>query len=97
MKSETKSADLIWIDQEHLSTGEFDELRKLGILDENRKPKQFAFPEFTKGRKPVARHAVHAAQSLNEAYDYKRPSSFSRALSFDVAADWKVFNLGMQV
>jgi 2-iminobutanoate/2-iminopropanoate deaminase len=89
MKSGIKSANLIGINQEHLSPGEFDELRKLGILDESKKAKEFIFPEFTKGRKPVARHAVHAAHTLNEAYDYQRPSSFSRALSLNFA-DYRV-------
>ena len=89
MKSGIKSANLIGINQEHLSLGEFDELRKLGMLDESNKAKEFIFQEFTKGRKPVARHAVHAAHTLNEAYDYQRPSSFSRALSLNFA-DYRV-------
>ena len=35
------------------------------------------------------KHVVHAPQVLNEAYDYQRPSSFSRALRLDFG-DYKV-------
>jgi 2-iminobutanoate/2-iminopropanoate deaminase len=34
--------------------------------------------------KPVPKKAVSAPQILNEAYDYPRPSSFSRALRLDI-------------
>jgi enamine deaminase RidA (YjgF/YER057c/UK114 family) len=34
--------------------------------------------------KPIPRKAVSAPEVLNEAYDYPRPSSFSRALRLDI-------------
>lgn len=34
--------------------------------------------------RPVARKAICAPQALNEAYDYDRPSSFSRGLRLDI-------------
>jgi 2-iminobutanoate/2-iminopropanoate deaminase len=34
--------------------------------------------------KPIPRKAVSAPQVLNEAYEYERPSSFSRALRLDI-------------
>jgi len=37
-----------------------------------------------KSHKPVRKRAVRAPQVLNEAYDYPRPSSFSRALRLDI-------------
>ena len=37
-----------------------------------------------KGHRPVPKKAVSAPQVLNEAYDYRKPSSFSRALRLDI-------------
>ncbi len=37
-----------------------------------------------KSHKPVPRKAVSAPRALNEAYDYTKPSSFSRALRLDI-------------
>ena len=34
-------------------------------------------------RPPIEKHVVHAPQVINEAYDYQKPSSFSRALRLD--------------
>jgi enamine deaminase RidA (YjgF/YER057c/UK114 family) len=34
--------------------------------------------------KPIAKRAMHAPQVLNEAYCYKRPSSFSRGMRLDI-------------
>lgn len=41
-------------------------------------------PAHPLGRPPIARRAVSAPTVLNEAYSYDRPSSFSRALAFDI-------------
>ncbi len=41
-----------------------------------------AVPEKT--RRPLPRKAVSAPHTLNEAYDYPKPSSFSRALRLDI-------------
>ena len=37
-----------------------------------------------KSHKPIPRTAVSAPSTLNEAYDYPKPSSFSRALRLDI-------------
>ena len=37
-----------------------------------------------KSHKPMPKKAVRAPQTLNEAYDYPKPSSFSRALRLDI-------------
>jgi enamine deaminase RidA (YjgF/YER057c/UK114 family) len=37
-----------------------------------------------KSRKPIPKKAVSAPSTLNEAYDYPKPSSFSRALRLDI-------------
>jgi 2-iminobutanoate/2-iminopropanoate deaminase len=37
-----------------------------------------------KAHKPVPKKAVSAPQVLNEAFDYRKPSSFSRALRLDI-------------
>jgi 2-iminobutanoate/2-iminopropanoate deaminase len=69
------------IDVDRLSDGEREELQQLGML-----------PDET-GRLPAAgtrdgdaavwpRTATSVPQVLNEAYDYTKPSSFSRALAF---------------
>lgn len=34
--------------------------------------------------KPVSKRAISAPRALNEAYDYERPSSFSRGLRLDI-------------
>src|SRR5271166_4786096 len=37
-----------------------------------------------KSHKPIPKKAVSAPNTLNEAYDYPKPSSFSRALRLDI-------------
>jgi enamine deaminase RidA (YjgF/YER057c/UK114 family) len=37
-----------------------------------------------KSRRPIRKKAVSAPETLNEAYDYPKPSSFSRALRLDI-------------
>ncbi len=41
-------------------------------------------PQTQSGRKGLSKKAMHAPQVLNEAYDYARPSSFSRGLRVDL-------------
>ena len=73
-----------------LSAGEVDEIKKLGILDDNQQEKQFVFPDFYREGKKVEKRAVHAVRAiLNEAYDYVKPSSFSRALCLELG-EYKV-------
>lgn len=71
------------IDLENLSEGEKDEMIKLGILSDSNRVKAYKYPEIHLERPPIEKFAVHAPHVINEAYNYKRPSSFSRALRLD--------------
>ena len=71
------------IDLENLTDGEKEEMMKLGILSESNRFKAYKYPEVHLDRPPIEKFAVHAPSVINEAYDYKKPSSFSRALRLD--------------
>ncbi len=71
------------IDLDNLTDGEKDEMMKLGILSETNRIKAYKYPEVHLDRPPIEKFAVHAPSVINEAYDYKKPSSFSRALRLD--------------
>jgi enamine deaminase RidA (YjgF/YER057c/UK114 family) len=71
------------IDLDNLTDGEKEEMMKLGILSETNRPKAYKYPEVHLDRPPIEKFAVHAPSVINEAYDYKKPSSFSRALRLD--------------
>jgi enamine deaminase RidA (YjgF/YER057c/UK114 family) len=67
-----------------LSEGERGELAALGVLSGNG-TLQLAPPPPSPGPGgPIERHAIRAESVLNEAYDYARPSSFTRGLRFDI-------------
>ncbi len=68
------------IDLKTLTAGEKEEMQKLGILNGDNSLKQYKYPEVHYERPPIEKFAVHAPQVINEAYDYQKPSSFSRAL-----------------
>jgi 2-iminobutanoate/2-iminopropanoate deaminase len=76
--------DLLLIDITKLTDGERVEMRKLGILSGDNKINGSIYPSLHKERPPVEKHVVHVPQVLNEAYDYQKPSSFSRALRLDL-------------
>ena len=67
----------------NLTPGEKDEMMELGILSYNEKYKEFEMPDFHEDRPPISKKAVHAHNVINEAFDYARPSSFSRALRME--------------
>lgn len=71
------------IDLDNLTDGEKEEMMKLGILSESKSIKAYKYPEVHLDRPPIEKFAVHAPSVINEAYDYKKPSSFSRALRLD--------------
>ena len=71
------------IDLERLTDGERDEMIKLGILSEGNRLKSYKYPEVHLDRPPIEKFAVHAPNVINEAYDYQKPSSFSRALRLE--------------
>lgn len=71
------------IEAGRLSHGERQELIDLGMLSEELTIQPS--PTTPTERAPIQKRAVHATKVLNEAYDYfPRPSSFSRALAFEL-------------
>ncbi len=71
------------IDLSKLTDGERTEMKKLGILSQDDKFMEAVYPSIHSERPPIEKHVVHAPQVINEAYDYQKPSSFSRALRLD--------------
>jgi 2-iminobutanoate/2-iminopropanoate deaminase len=71
------------IDFTKLTEGERTEMIKLGILSEDNNLKDYYYPAVHSERPPIEKISVHAPQVINEAYDYQRPSSFTRALRLD--------------
>jgi 2-iminobutanoate/2-iminopropanoate deaminase len=74
----------ILIDFSKLTEGEREEMKKLGILSETNNMTDYTFPELHLDRPPVEKFAVHVPHVLNEAYNYQKPSSFSRALKLEL-------------
>jgi len=66
-----------------LSDGEREELAALGVLS-SQGAIQPAPPAPGGPDGPVEKHAIRAGSVLNEAYDYARPSSFTRGIRVDV-------------
>ena len=66
-----------------LTDGEKAEMKKLGILSNDDQVVDYIDPPVHKTRPPIEKQVVHVPQVLNEAYNYKKPSSFSRALRLD--------------
>ena len=71
------------IDLSKLTDGERIEMEKLGILSGDNKMTNYNYPSIHKNRPPIEKHVTHAPHVINEAYDYQKPSSFSRALRLD--------------
>jgi 2-iminobutanoate/2-iminopropanoate deaminase len=71
------------IDLNKLTDGEKIEMKKLGILSAYEKLGGYTYPAVHNNRPPIEKHVVHAPRVINEAYDYQKPSSFSRALRLD--------------
>jgi enamine deaminase RidA (YjgF/YER057c/UK114 family) len=67
-----------------LTAGEREEIIALGILSKNGDV-MLAPPPVPHGiGNAIDKRAVHAEAVLNEAYDYPRPSSFTRGIRFDL-------------
>ena len=79
----------ILIDLSKLTEGERIEMKKLGMLSDSNQVKESVYPLIHKERPPVEKFAVHAPQVINEAYNYQKPSSFSRALRLELG-DYKI-------
>jgi 2-iminobutanoate/2-iminopropanoate deaminase len=71
------------IDLSKLTDGERIEMKKLGILSGDNKISGYNYPSIHSNRSPIEKHVTHAPKVINEAYDYQKPSSFSRALRLD--------------
>jgi enamine deaminase RidA (YjgF/YER057c/UK114 family) len=71
------------IDLSKLTDGERIEMKKLGILSDENKIINSVYPLVHNDRPPIEKHVTHAPHVINEAYNYKKPSSFSRALRLD--------------
>jgi 2-iminobutanoate/2-iminopropanoate deaminase len=71
------------IDLSKLTDGERTEMKKLGILSDGNKLIPSVYPPVHKDRPAIEKHVTHAPHVINEAYDYQKPSSFSRALRLD--------------
>ena len=72
------------IDLSKLTDGEKIEMKKLGILSEDNNFVESVYPPIHVERPPIEKHVVHAPHTINEAYNYEKPSSFSRALRLDL-------------
>jgi 2-iminobutanoate/2-iminopropanoate deaminase len=77
------------IDLSKLTDGEKVEMKKLRILSDDNKIIESVYPPIHNKRPPIEKFVTHAPQVINEAYDYEKPSSFSRALRLDLG-DYKV-------
>ena len=71
------------IDLSKLTDGEKLEMKKLGILSDYNEINTYKYPEVHEDRPPIEKLVVHAPHVINEAYNYQKPSSFSRALRLD--------------
>jgi enamine deaminase RidA (YjgF/YER057c/UK114 family) len=68
-----------------LSGGEREELTALGILSsDGTRQSGPPVPELGVTGGPIGKHAIHNESVLNEAYDYPKPSSFTRGIRFDL-------------
>jgi len=72
------------IDLNKLTDGEKVEMKKLGLLSEKNEIVDSIYPELHSERPPIEKFVTHAPQVINEAYNYEKPSSFSRALRLDL-------------
>jgi enamine deaminase RidA (YjgF/YER057c/UK114 family) len=66
------------------SEGEREEMTALGLLSRQGDILLPSPPAPTAARRPIDKHPLQAGAVLNEAFDYLRPSSFSRGIRFDV-------------
>jgi len=81
---ETLEKNKLLIDLSKLTDGEEIEMKKLGILSDDNKIIDSVFPTIHNERPPIEKFVTHAPHTINEAYNYKKPSSFSRALRLDL-------------
>lgn len=80
----THTEPVLRVDLARLSDGEREELTQLGALSRGGDLRPYALPHHLAMRPTIPRKAVSSPGVLNEAYTYERPSSFSRAITFDI-------------
>jgi 2-iminobutanoate/2-iminopropanoate deaminase len=73
----------ILVNLSKLTDGEQTEMKKLGILSGDNQLIEFVNPRVHNNHPSLEKKVVHIPHTLNEAYDYQKPSSFSRALRLD--------------
>lgn len=73
----------VLVNLDNLTEGEREEMNKMGILSSDNEITEGRYPALHYERPPIAKHAVHAPNVINEAFNYEKPSSFSRALRMD--------------
>lgn len=89
MSEEVREQSTNLIDTRDLSAGEREELIALGLLSTLggiQPPRQVPLPE---GYSSIEMNGIQAHNVLNEAYDYEKPSSFSRGLRLDLG-DYRI-------
>jgi 2-iminobutanoate/2-iminopropanoate deaminase len=79
----TTTSELL-INFDRLTDGERAELTLLGMLSEGGKFQEFCLPPELASRPILEKRAIRAPEVLNEAFDYAKPSSFSRGLRLDI-------------
>lgn len=85
MATSCVTAPELLVDLERLTEGERDELTRLGFLSADGKFQDYEHPAFFAERETVIpKKAIHAPWVLNEAFNYAKPSSFSRGLRLDI-------------
>lgn len=67
-----------------LSEGERQELQALGLLSETGELRSCLPSSVPPGHRPIRKRPMSAPQVLNEAFEYARPSSFSRGMRVDL-------------
>lgn len=70
-----------------LSEGERTEMNRLGLLDEQGNPRRLPEAEqIEHAKRSIRKHLITNPGVLNEAFDYAKPSSFSRGLRVSLKA-----------
>ncbi len=72
------------LSEKGISENEREEMIKLGILSDDDRITKYKIPGIHENRPPINKKAVHASGVINEAFNYERPSSFSRAIRLDM-------------
>jgi enamine deaminase RidA (YjgF/YER057c/UK114 family) len=77
-----------------LSPAALDELRAMGLTLDGKSTTRHRGIDPVRGRPPVRKQAIRAPEVLNEAYDYSRPSSFTRGMRVELPGATMLFLSG---